>query len=542
MKRKSRLWLLVSMLLVSFMMSGIVGNAEATKILKTEQIVSARENKKIKTIKFLDNRQQYSVFEIDDVMRYLGIEICYEDGSADRFTDYWSSDGVWINGTSLRASLYVNGVDYTTTIQMVGHQDIPIGKAEFVVKATNDTNSVTVRKPFNLITGDTALILDREYKVKMEKGDAKNVFSFVAKRTGSYTLSFSNYSDVLDLSMMQYLDRGENGMRGYGDQGNPKNGKYELRVEKGKRFYLVIYLHGKDSWNTTLVLKDNHTHIWDQGKVTKEPTCVDGIKTYTCLDGECGATRTEVIPANKEHSWSAWKLIQAGNCTKKGKLSRLCTVCGAMEQKEKESYDGHQWGNWSTVSAATVFEAESRQHKCGVCGKTEVQKNGVKLSPTMKVSATSVPLKVKQKTTKVTVSDLAAGDYVKSWESSNKKIVKVNEEGRLTAGKKPGKAVVTVTLASGLTKDIKVTVQKGAVKTKKIKGVPKKLSMKAKETYDLAPVISPITSQDKIKYTTSNKKVATVNSKGKIKAKKKGNVVITIKCGSKSVKCKIKVK
>ena len=40
-------------------------------------------------------------------------------------------------------------------------------------------------------------------------------------------------------------------------------------------------------------------HIWDAGKVTKEPTATEtGIKTYTCT--RCAETKTEEIPATGE--------------------------------------------------------------------------------------------------------------------------------------------------------------------------------------------------------------------------------------------------
>lgn len=46
----------------------------------------------------------------------------------------------------------------------------------------------------------------------------------------------------------------------------------------------------------------------------------------------------------------------------------------------------------------------------------------------------------------------------------------------------------------------------------------------------------------KIKWTTSNKKIATVSKKGKVKGKKAGKVTITAKVGKKKYKCKITVK
>ena len=120
------------------------------------------------------------------------------------------------------------------------------------------------------------------------------------------------------------------------------------------------------------------------------------------------------------------------------------------------------------------------------------------------------------------MSGLANGDSVKSWTTSNKKIVTVTSKGTIK-GLKAGKAKVTITLASGKKQVINVTVQKG-----------KKLTLK--------PVISPITSLQKVTYTTSNKKVATVTKKGVIKAKKKGTVTITVKSGKVTKKVKVTVK
>ena len=75
---------------------------------------------------------------------------------------------------------------------------------------------------------------------------------------------------------------------------------------------------------------------------------------------------------------------------------------------------------------------------------------------------------MKQSTSKIKVTGLANGDSVKSWKSSNTKIVKIsgksNGSCKLTAQKKTGNATVTVTLASGKTAKIKVKVQKGTVR------------------------------------------------------------------------------
>ena len=61
------------------------------------------------------------------------------------------------------------------------------------------------------------------------------------------------------------------------------------------------------------------------------------------------------------------------------------------------------------------------------------------------------------------------------------------------------------------------------------------------ERKQLYPVISPITTTDKVTYTSSNKKVATVSGKGLITAKKSGTAKITVKSGKKKYTVTVKV-
>lgn len=196
---------------------------------------------------------------------------------------------------------------------------------------------------------------------------------------------------------------------------------------------------------------------------------------------------------------------------------------------------------WKTISKATVFQPEKQQGTCSICGKTTTRAYGNKLTATIKLNAKSIKLQQKQTTKKIKVT-MANGDSVKSWKSSNKKIVTVNKNGVIKAGKKNGTAKITVTLKSGKKATLKVKVQSPKVKTTKISGLKSKVSMKKGEKFTLKPVISPLTSQEKVAYTSSNKKVATVNKKGVITAKKKGTVKITVKSGKKACTIKVKVK
>ena len=160
----------------------------------------------------------------------------------------------------------------------------------------------------------------------------------------------------------------------------------------------------------------------------------------------------------------------------------------------------------------------------------------------MKVNTHSITLRTGQSTSSVKVTNATPYFRVVAWYSDNTSIAKVNPYGKITAGKRPGKTYVTVVMSTGEAAKIKVTVQKGKIKTKSISGLKKKVSVNKGKTLKLTPVLSPQTSQEKISYSSSNKKVATVSSKGVITARKKGSTTITIKSGKISVKCKVTVK
>ena len=205
----------------------------------------------------------------------------------------------------------------------------------------------------------------------------------------------------------------------------------------------------------------------------------------------------------------------------------------------------HSFGAYSVIKNPTVLAAGTKTRRCTLCGHEE-SAVVAKLTPTARVNTTKLPLKLKQSTTKLRISKMAAGDYVVSWKAKNPKLVSVKGKSNGTCTikaakklpskkKKSDKTVITATLASGKKVNVTVTVQTSAVKTTKISIPKKKVTLKRGASMKLAPVISPITSLEKVTFKTSNKKVATVSSKGVIKAKASGKAKITVKSGKKSV-------
>ena len=286
-------------------------------------------------------------------------------------------------------------------------------------------------------------------------------------------------------------------------------------------------------------------HTYGSWKVVKSATCtVDGSKERSCT--ECGKKETQAI-AKTGHTEVKDAAVEA-TCTSTGKTEGShCSVCGTVIKAQTEiAKKAHTWGAWKTISSATVFAPKKQKRTCTRCNNAyEKRFSGEKLKKTISVTQSSLTMQVKQKTTAFRVT-FANGDSVKSWTSSNTRIVKVfgksNGTCTITAQNRTGSATITITLKSGLQKSVKVNVQKGAVAASSLKLPSTKVEVKKGKTLTLKPIIKPITSQSKVTYSTSNKSVATVSSSGVIKGVKKGTAKITVKAGTKKVVCTVIVK
>jgi hypothetical protein len=284
-------------------------------------------------------------------------------------------------------------------------------------------------------------------------------------------------------------------------------------------------------------------HIWNNGTVTKTATCTEtGLKVYSCTRTGCTAEQTETL-AKTAHQYTITKTMQTPTCTEKGIKCTYCSVCGTKKAESEQPIAalGHSYTTYVSNRDATVLKNGTKTAVCdNGCGqKKTVTESGSKLIPTMKLSATKVSLSVGQSTTAITVSGLARGDAVKSWSSSKPTVASVNSKGKIT-GLKSGTAKIKIKLKSGKIGYVTVTVKK--VTTRRITKVPSRLTLKIGKKTALKPQLVPVTSQDTISYRSSNKKIATVTSKGVITARKKGTATITVKAGKITVKCRITVK
>ena len=157
---------------------------------------------------------------------------------------------------------------------------------------------------------------------------------------------------------------------------------------------------------------DSHTHSWDSGVVTKQPTCTEaGTKTYTCTS--CGKTKTTEIAAtghqhteirNKkeatckaegytgdtyctdcetkvssgqaipktDHTWDNGKITTEATCEHTGVRTYICSVCGETKEEETPKTD-HSYDDGTVTKKPTCIETGIKTYTCTVCQKTKTE-------------------------------------------------------------------------------------------------------------------------------------------------------------------------
>ena len=353
-----------------------------------------------------------------------------------------------------------------------------------------------------------------------------------------------------------------------GNKLNPQVGEVIDYAKKGVALY--HYVGGKltgvgdpETLKIETVYDENdwsvqYTEGWDVPTMTRKTKDATWI-FFKAWEKKLETGRWEIIDTKRyefdatdkvhSHSWVTKNVVKEATCTEAGSKVENCASCDAV-QTVSIPVKGHTVMKDAAVAPTVFADGKTEGSHCSVCGTVLEKQNTIaKVPGTIYLTASSLKMKTGQSTTAFKATGFSEGDYVTAVTSNKPRTVKVtnvNKNGtfKLTAGKKKGSAVVTVTLASKKTASFKVTVQKAAVKTTKITTTTKSLTLAKGATYKkLASsiAVTPVTSKEKVTYSSSNKKVATVSSKGVIKAKKAGTAKITVKSGSKKVVVTVKV-
>ncbi len=240
------------------------------------------------------------------------------------------------------------------------------------------------------------------------------------------------------------------------------------------------------------------------------PTPVSGITLdkdkLTLKVGESGTLKATVLPAEADQTVS-WTSDAEGTAT----------------------VDNN--GKVTAVKEGTAKITASAGGKTAVCNVTVGPKGTDPTPPAKKpvskvsLNKTKLTLGVKEKfTLKASITPKDATEQKVVWTLSKKNIVSISSKGVVTA-KRKGTVKITATV-DGRQAVCTVTVKKAPNKVSLKKT---KVTLKKGKTYKIKVKLPKKTASNKMTYASNKKSVATVSSKGVIKARKKGTAVITVK-------------
>ena len=201
-------------------------------------------------------------------------------------------------------------------------------------------------------------------------------------------------------------------------------------------------------------------------------------------------------------------------------------------------------------SAVITCKSVSDNSVVGICNVTvkakvqtpsEIKVNKITLN---KTTASVTKGKTLQLT--ATVAPANATKKEVKWSTSNKNVAMVSTSGLVTA-KSAGTATITCTAqdGSGVKATCKITVKNPVVKVTRVTLNKTTATLAPKETLTLKATVTPTNATNKaVTWKSSNTKIATVSSSGKVTAKAAGTVTITCRAkdgSGKKATCKITV-
>lgn len=235
-------------------------------------------------------------------------------------------------------------------------------------------------------------------------------------------------------------------------------------------FVFIVFIPKMD-------IQANCVHDWEEWYVWSKPTCTqEGYETRECK--KCYEVEDRNIPATGIHLWTEWEA--EGELCANGTYERHCKECYKTEIMARIGNGNHLYSDWTIISNPDCLNKGKKYRYCYNCYEYFYE-------------------------------DIPSNPKAHAWIGwhinylKNKRI----ERNCVICGKieVKGKSKDSITLSA----------------TKKTLKVGKSFTLKVKK----APSGDTIA-----KYTSNNKKVATVNKKGKVVAKKKGTAKITLKMKS----------
>lgn len=341
-----------------------------------------------------------------------------------------------------------------------------------------------------------------------------------------------------------------------GEQNSEGKWQFTVPVAEGETFlpivaisnsYLTKYENGKNSLERAFyprqIVLDESTQSLIAGDYdhTKDLTVSNSVKMFKVS----AATLETIGGPNSNNYKESLHLTMGSDSFDKvfiGSMDEAAKAESTTDIKDKKAdlvVKANAMGGTTTVDYLdkdVVFSFHSVKNNTWYERVFNISKtNGTLTITPVAVPATAVALDAttqkldtgKTFTLKATVAPANTTDKV-VWSSSNAAVAKVSEDGVVTAVK-PGSAVITAT--AGIVKaSCTVTVANPIIKATGAKITAPTRSIAAGKKVQLKATVAPSNTTNKaVKWTTSNKKVATVNSKGLVTFNKKaGGKKVTI--------------
>ncbi len=323
--------------------------------------------------------------------------------------------------------------------------------------------------------------------------------------------------------------------------------KQKYNVEKGKKINLPLTVNPTNGNINNILWKSTDESVAtvdNMGQVSAKKTGTTII--IACSENRCmDACIVNVIQKAKSISVKSYVHLYKGKSTtlkvtiKPSDTSNKALAWKSTNRKVAVVYSNGRIkaiGKGCCYITATAKDGSRKSAKCFVVVgnlikkiKLNITKANVNIGKTVRLKASVTPKNAVYKSLK--------------WSTSNKEIAKVNAKGTVK-GIRKGTAIIKATAKDGSKKyaKCKITVRQPVTKITLNKS---KASVVKGRTIKLKATCSPSNANNKsVKWSTSNKKIATVSAKGIVKGIKRGTAIIkaTAKDGSKKyAKCKVTV-
>ncbi len=214
--------------------------------------------------------------------------------------------------------------------------------------------------------------------IRLKENDTLGLVTLVESGTYSISRLFHNGFYAANVPSFHSPNRVEAEMSEaekaqYGDISSVHNWKVSNREDPtcGKDGYIdYICMVGKCGATFRHTLPATGQHTWNEGVVTKEPTCTElGVRTFTCT--VCHNTRTEDIEA-PGHEYGEWVIDRDATCIEEGSKHRDCIRSDATQTESIPATGQHQWKVLSTT-AATCGQDGTVTYQCEVCNETKTE-------------------------------------------------------------------------------------------------------------------------------------------------------------------------